>query len=222
MDQMTTVSPDPARRFTPRHERRALWLRWTIGSALGGGVGLALGLTAAIAGVAAASTAGAILALGLGGALIGAILAAAQWVSVGDRVRLDWRWVAVTALGWALGMPVGVAIGLLAPPAPSLALSLVPMGVVSGLLVGTGQWLLLRRHGLSPVQWIGSSVGAYVASHGVGGLALAAGPTIAGAEPVGWLVGSALAGLLSGLVGGALTGFVLARHVGRPDADDER
>jgi hypothetical protein len=201
-------------------------MRWTIGSALGGGVGLAFGLVATIVGVAAASLAGAplfgprgLLTLGLGGAFIGAVLAAAQWVSAGDRLRLDWRWIGVTALGWAIGLPVGVAIALLPPPAPSPALSFVPMGAASGLLVGTGQWLLLRRYGLTPGQWIGTSVGAYVVSHSVGGLALAATPTFLGAEPLGWLAGLGLARLLSGLVGGALTGFVLVRHVGQPAAD---
>ena len=199
-----------------------LWARWTLGSTLGGLLGLLLGPFVAVVILAGSfSVVDPLLgqsqatrplytvisliiwfsALGSGAGVVGAIVAAGQRLSLRGHLALDQRWIGVTALGWAIGFPVSwFAVLVTFPWLPSpLALALI--SVLPGLLVGTGQWFLLRRQGVAAGWWIGGTLVAFVASWFLGGLAL---------QPLPASVGS---GMLAGFTGGVITGFVLIRQV---------
>ncbi len=66
-----------------------------------------------------------------------------QWYTIRQRFKAAWRWIVASTLGWALG----AALILFLVPAEAAFLA----GVVTGLTLGTAQWLLLRRE----VSWAG-------------------------------------------------------------------
>ena len=96
------------------------------------------------------------------GAIAGAAIGAAQWFSL-RQIGLDastsglfvrrngaLAWIGMTAAGLAIGLGVGVAIFDYGTSVGDLAV----LGAVSGLGVGTAQWLILRDHVGAGVLWI--------------------------------------------------------------------
>ena len=95
------------------------------------------------------------------GAIAGAAIGAAQWFSL-RQIGLDAsrpgcscaersaRWIGMTAAGLAVGLGVGVAIFDYGTSVGDLAV----LGAVSGLGVGTAQWLILRDHIGAGVLWV--------------------------------------------------------------------
>ena len=96
------------------------------------------------------------------GAIAGAAIGAAQWFSL-RQIGLDasssglfvrrngaLAWIGMTAAGLAVGLGVGVAIFDYGTSVRDLAV----LGAVSGLGVGTAQWLVLREHIGAGVLWI--------------------------------------------------------------------
>jgi len=59
------------------------------------------------------------------------------------RLPKAWRWILVTAIGWAIGLMIA---------SPLLSSGLNPLsGVIVGASTGTAQWVVLRGH----VRWAG-------------------------------------------------------------------
>ena len=87
---------------------------------------------------------GAALAAGL---IVGAVIGAAEWFAL--RQRVSWLWIPATTLGMAVGLVAGAALvdyGI-------DRVDLVLMGVVNGLAVGAMQALVLARQRISGAFW---------------------------------------------------------------------
>jgi len=69
------------------------------------------------------------------GLAMGAVLGAAQAVTLHGRVRHPWRWVSVSAMAWLPAMVV-IFAGASAPSADWHAYETVPLGLVTGLAAG--------------------------------------------------------------------------------------
>jgi hypothetical protein len=196
-----------------------LWLEWALATLSGYVVGALLALLAAVP--LAYSTSAGWLANAAGGAVIGGVVGAAQWLvlrrsSVGRAGSAGLWWVLASLAGGLVGLALGTALGdLLAPalvqPAADRAaaarmiplnttLSTAVSGLVFGLLLGGAQWFALRRPARAAGWWL--------AANGLGwmlGLALGA----AAAVPI-----SVIGGMLtSGAVAGVITGAALQRFV---------
>jgi hypothetical protein len=83
------------------------------------------------------------------GAIAGLAIGAAQWLVL-RRIGIDARWIALTSVGLAAGLGVGVSILDYGTSIGDLAV----LGAVSGLCVGAAQWLVLRQHVGASVVWI--------------------------------------------------------------------
>jgi hypothetical protein len=107
-------------------------------------------------------------ATGASAAIFGAILGTAQWFALRRVIRATW-WMPATFVGWALAGPLfgfnaGGSISTIGPdagPLPTLLYAPLALTAVV-LLLGSVQWLVLRRafHGAGP--WPLVNVGAMV------------------------------------------------------------
>jgi hypothetical protein len=82
-----------------------------------------------------------------GGLIAGAVIGAAQWLTL--RPLVSWIWIAATSIGMALGLASGAAL-------VDYGISrgnLVVMGAVTGALVGGLQALVLARRQISGAAW---------------------------------------------------------------------
>jgi hypothetical protein len=70
------------------------------------------------------------------GAVMGALLGAAQASTLRQRVRHPWRWVTGSTAGWTVAMPV-IFLGATAVPASWPWWLVVPVGAVTGLVAGS-------------------------------------------------------------------------------------
>lgn len=194
-----------------------IWARWTVASTIGGGLGLVLG-----AFLLPFTFLALLIGLPLLGGLIGGILGACQVWGMRGRLALDERWVLVTALGWALGFPVGVlrvVVTMGQPQAAGRLWEFVAVGAGIGLIVGLGQRWLLRPSPPPQWSWLVGTIVAYAVSWGVGMWLINA--------PRWWadsLVAILVIGLLSGATGGTITGGLVAwlLRPARPTAGPER
>ena len=153
-----------------------LWFQWIAATALGWLVGWLI----------------------LGEVGIGAALGLAQWLILRREVfdvKVGW-WILLSAAAWFVGWEI-ITAGLVVPVGADLITSLVT-GAVVGLLLGIGQWLLLRRWVHYASMWIPTNLAAWsVAFTGlVGGM------------------------LFAGVVGGAVTGLVLDMLLRYPRLED--
>ncbi|UCC63177.1 MAG: hypothetical protein JSV36_20970 [Anaerolineae bacterium] len=134
--------------------RWAIWPWWVLLSAVGGGVGFALGLTAAEA-------ASWILARPVFEAVVYGILgtsvAILQWLVLRAHVPRASRWVLASAVGWTL---VGALADLVQIKAGLIAL----WPAIVGAAVGAFQWLFLRKYVLLAGLWILASASGWVLS----------------------------------------------------------
>jgi len=73
------------------------------------------------------------------GAIVGAILGAAQWLALGRLV--DWRWAA----GTLVAVAVGSVVSMLAVGSPVTPVAALVTGLITGTLLGAAQGLVLRR-----------------------------------------------------------------------------
>ena len=131
-----------------------------------------------------------------GGLIVGAVIGAAEWFAL--RQRVSWLWIPATVVGMAIGLVAGAALVDYSIARGDLAL----MGAVNGVAVGTMQALVLARHRIPGAVW----------------WAVANPPAWA----LGWVVSSyvisaniderfPIFGASGVLVFGLLTGFLLAR-----------
>lgn len=203
--------------YTPAAWQRSdwlIWLQWTLAVALGELLGFAIpALTGALAwawGVPDRLTIGLLIVAGLGE---GAVLGFAQWLVLrrylgGVRGR---DWVLATALAagvaWVIGM-IPSNIGDLSALDQRLLISLVVLGAVIFLLVmGSAQWLVLRRHLLRAAWWIPANMLAWPLGVAVPVVALSLLPDTS-TPLLSGIVGVA-SGMLMGLVVGTITGIAL-------------
>ena len=87
---------------------------------------------------------GAALAAGL---IVGAVIGAAEWFAL--RQRVSWLWIPATTVGMAVGLVAGAALVDYSIERGDLAL----MGAVNGLAVGVMQALVLARHRIPGAFW---------------------------------------------------------------------
>jgi hypothetical protein len=132
----------------------------------------------------------------IGGVIVGAVIGAAEWYAL--RQRVSWLWIPATIAGMAVGLVAGAALVNYGIGRGDLAL----MGAVNGLAVGVVQALVLARNRIAGAVW----------------WAVANPPAWA----LGWLVSSyvisrniderfAIFGASGALVFGLLTWLLLAR-----------
>jgi len=82
-----------------------------------------------------------------GGLITGAIIGAAEWFAL--RQRVSWLWIPATIAGMAVGLVAGAAVVDYGIGRGDLAL----MGAVTGLAVGTMQALVLARDRIPGAVW---------------------------------------------------------------------
>jgi hypothetical protein len=82
-----------------------------------------------------------------GGLIVGAIVGAAEWFVL--RQRVSWLWIPATIAGMAVGLVAGAALVDYGIGRGDLAL----MGAVTGLAVGTMQALVLARDRIPGAVW---------------------------------------------------------------------
>jgi hypothetical protein len=135
-DQLVEQKSTGARPF--RGKDVAWWCLAFLGFPVGGLVAEAI--VGPIDGVGVAVAAGAIAGLAIG---------TAQWLVL-RRIGIDARWIALTAVGLAVGLGIGVAIFDYGTSIGDLAV----LGAVSGLCVGAAQWLVLRHNVGVSFLWV--------------------------------------------------------------------
>ena len=82
-----------------------------------------------------------------GGLIVGAIIGAAEWFAL--RQRVSWLWILATTAGMAVGLVAGAALVDYGIDRGDLAL----MGAVTGAAVGVMQALVLARHRIPGAFW---------------------------------------------------------------------
>jgi hypothetical protein len=82
-----------------------------------------------------------------GGLIVGAVIGAAEWFVL--RQRVSWLWIPATIAGMAVGLVAGAALVDYGVGRGDLAL----MGAVTGLAVGTMQALVLARDPIPGAVW---------------------------------------------------------------------
>ena len=128
--------------ITPRSE--AAWRFWAgwglafIGFPLGGLAATALvgGVITTVEGV-------------IGGAATGAVIGLAQWLALRRRLALTPWWIAATAVGMGVGLALGIA--LLGTDTAGITLPL--RGLVTGASIGIAQFALLRGNTARAFVW---------------------------------------------------------------------
>jgi len=182
--------------------RWAIWPRWVLVSAVGGGVGFALGL-------AAAEAASRILARPVFEAvlygILGTSVAILQWLVLRSHVPQASWWVLASAVGWIL-------IGALADVVEIKAGLVAVWPAIVGAAVGAFQWLVLRKHVQLAGLWIvANALGWVVGWHTVGAMDRIV-TTIVSSEKAGLAV---LFAILVAVIG-AFTGLALVWLLRRP------
>ena len=128
--------------ITPRSE--AAWRFWAgwglafVGFPLGGLAATALvgGVTTPVEGV-------------IGGAATGAVIGLAQWLALRRRLALTPWWIAATAVGMGVGLALGIA--LLGTNTAGITLPL--RGLVTGTGIGIAQFVLLHGITVRALTW---------------------------------------------------------------------
>jgi hypothetical protein len=174
-----------------------------------------LSLLTLATGLALAGTSTVLVGL-IGGAGLGGGIGIAQWLVLRRHIASAGWWVLVSVVGGMIGVAVGLVLSdalrplistLLGeaiqsrPTGPRLALSntvaVGAAGAIVGVVLGSAQWLVLRRHVRSAGRWIVASCLGWMA-----GLSLSAGMID--------VLGIPLSLLAIGVVSGAATGVLLA------------
>jgi hypothetical protein len=119
--------------------RRRVWA-WPLAALLGFPVG---GLIANLT-VGAVDSVGTAIA---GGLIAGAIVGAAQWLTL--RELVPWLWIAATSVGMSVGLAIGAALVDYGIDRGELML----MGAVTGAVVGVLQAIVLVGKGLAGAAW---------------------------------------------------------------------
>jgi hypothetical protein len=189
-------------------------LPWMLATVAGVAIGI-LSLLTLTTSLALAGTSTVLVGL-IGGAGLGGGIGIAQWLVLRRHIASAGWWVLVSVVGGMIGVALGLVLSdalrplisaLLGeaiqsrPAGPRLALSnTVAVGAadaVVGLVLGSAQWLVLRRHARSAGWWVVASCLGWMT-----GLSLSAGMVD--------VLGIPLSLLVIGIVSGTATGSLLA------------
>jgi hypothetical protein len=216
-------APTPASRPQVAHRAPGggrLWARWTLattaGETLGFGVPAAVGALAYWLDVPAGTIVLLAVAAGVGeGAILGFAQSRVLRRELAGFSARDWvaATAAAAALGWAVGMPLGVYGSSL--PTAALVAGAFVAAVVLLVAVGGAQWLVLRRHVARAGLWIPANALAWLLGLTV---PFAAMSLVAEGDPPAVVLAAGIAsGLGMGLVVAGVTGLALVRLL-RPAA----
>ncbi|MDX1384757.1 MAG: hypothetical protein R3190_13985, partial [Thermoanaerobaculia bacterium] len=183
-------------------------LCWSLLTALGGAVGMTLGVPA---GLAIGEIAGPCLLLPVAGTVIGGTLGLCQWMVLRRHVADTARWICGSGLGTGAGLLAGTwlveSIGLVKYDASHETIALLLVGSTIGFATGGLQWLGIRRRVAASGWWTagnaaavaaGLAIGGHLARDGLGGIRTAAGLAATG------LAAALLLGLFTALCLGAV------------------
>jgi hypothetical protein len=200
-------------------EGRLLWARWTLatmaGEALGFAVPATVGAVAYGLGVPDAATVPLALAAGAGeGATLGFAQSRVLRREILGFESRDWIFATAVAaaLGWAVGMPLGIYGGSL--PTVALIAGTIAAGAVLLTAVGGAQWLVLRRYLSKAELWIPANALAWLLGLTVPFAAMSLVDEVDPAALV--LVVGVISGLGMGFVVAASTGLALVRLLRPP------
>jgi hypothetical protein len=173
--------------------------------------------------------------VGLACTIFGVFVGAAQWWVIRGQGAAK-RWLPATVLGWVLfGVGIGVlssvtgggSVSTIGPASVPLGvyIAAIAAGVLVGLLPGTFQWLVLRRHAESATRWPWLTLLGLVAGFSAGFLVVRLGlveivPLFRDTDfPSGKVL--TLVGAVCGAVYAVVIGPTLARTLSRPQAEGE-
>ncbi len=138
------------------------WLRWVLASVLGSAVGLAIG------GSASAAIGEGFAGMGTVGVIFGALLGTTQWLVMRKYVALTGWWALATAFGYFLAGIVTEQWVFRQVPYSEVAVPfIVSFGAVGGIVGGTMQWLVLRKHVARAGWWVLASIVGLVVGMGI-------------------------------------------------------
>jgi hypothetical protein len=143
-------------------------MSWLVVTIVVAGLGWA---AASLPGLGASSTGGeppvALVVLGALalGAVMGALLGAAQALVLRKHVRHPWRWVSISALAWAPAMAI-IFTGAMLPDASWSTPTVVVLGVATGIVAGAvlGGVSALRMRDVDGPSWWGRPISALLRS----------------------------------------------------------
>ena len=171
-----------------------LWLRWSATSVVAIVIGFVLAALAFVAtGLEEPTDPYFMILFPLILAMVGTIVGLGQaWVlrRAGHGVP---GWTVVTAIGTALGLAVAVTMPEGSDLAGRVGLGAVH-GAAIGVILGTLQWLVLRRRLSGARWWVLVSVVAWSLGAAIGDLAV-----VAAEPPADLLIGFAVAAMVSGV-----------------------
>jgi hypothetical protein len=194
---------DIAETKVARNESR-LWLEWTLATT----AGMLFGhlLAALIAPIFDLGIARLLLPL-----LTGILVGVGQWLVIRAYLANSADWILTGGLAFAASYALGlVLIQALAGSIWAAVLGYLLFGAIIGLV----QWPVLRREIPNAFPWVlgnivGWGLGAYLGQLAIG--------TLYADSPAEPLVSTAVISTITGLVAGAVTGFIFVRIVRRPD-----
>jgi MFS family permease len=145
-----------------------LWSYWTVSTTISGG--LAYPLVVGIAALGGGWPYGFWIGLPVGGVLAGLVAGFWQERVLRPHLQVTKQWIGATALGWAVGLSwvVGISGWFLSyakemQPWYALTVYLIGAGV-GGVILGTGQWFLLRSRIEKSIWWfMACAVGSLLA-----------------------------------------------------------
>jgi Flp pilus assembly pilin Flp len=100
------------------------------------------------------------------GAIGGIAIGLAQWLVLKGRFSPTGCWIFASMLSWALlgGSPLG-ALGWVAPKVMSIPVRIfygIIEGAITGVIIGVGQWWVLKNHVKQAWLWILASIVGWV------------------------------------------------------------
>jgi hypothetical protein len=162
---------------------------------------------------------------GVAGLIFGSLVGVAQWLVLRRTIRAGW-WALGTGVGWGLsgvlsGFNAGGSVSTIGPDAgplpPLLYLPVVLPLVV--FLLGSAQWLVLRREFVGAEWWLLANVGGLIAGFIVGFVVSKALPWLTPTDyPSAQALG--IVGAVAGPVYGLLTWAFLA-DLRRPEVPSQ-
>lgn len=93
----------------------------------------------------------------IGGLIAGLVIGGVQWLALRHRHLIDMRWIALTAVGLAVGVGSSIAIFGTATDTTTI----VERAALTGILLGLSQAFALRRHMGTAILWAVVVAGAY-------------------------------------------------------------
>ena len=159
----TDMSPLPQSTqlpYAPVGWHRFAW--WMLASFCGLGLGLFATVAIVILGSQYFNIGLFLLAILVGGAVLGALQL--SFLNVRRAIVSSHQWLMVSIIGCSLAVGVTVATAGIAPHIPFLSstaittLAICLVGPVNGLILGTSQWVVLRRTSKQAALWIVTNV----------------------------------------------------------------